>query len=114
MGPYFGFLWWSTLPAKASVRDTGSLALGGAFTGISILTRTEILAVLIGGLYPTETGLAALQMGFCKVTRRWIFRMAPLHYHFKFKGWKKVTVAIRFWIIKAPLILTMAGTLYAE
>ena len=114
VGSCFGFLWWNTSPAKIFMGDTGSLALGGAFAGISILTRTEILAVLIGGLYLIEVGSAALQMGFYKITRKRIFRMAPLHHHFELKGWKEVTVVVRFWIIEALLMLMAVGTFYAE
>ncbi len=84
------------------------------FAGISILTRTEILAVLIGGLYLIEVGSATLQMGFYKITRKRIFRMAPLHHHFELKGWKEVTVVVRFWIIEALLMLMAVGMFYAE
>ena len=114
VGSCFGFLWWNTSPAKIFMGDTGSLALGGAFAGISILTRTEILAVLIGGLYLIEVGSATLQMGFYKITRKRIFRMAPLHHHFELKGWKEVTVVVRFWIIEALLMLMAVGLFYAE
>lgn len=114
VGACFGFLWWNTSPASIFMGDTGSLALGAAFAGVSILTRTEILALFIGALFLIEVGSAALQMGFYKMTRKRIFRMAPLHHHFELKGWKEVTVVVRFWIIAALFICLGLGLFYME
>ena len=114
VGACFGFLWWNTSPAQIFMGDTGSLALGGAFAGLSILTHTEFLALLIGGLFLLEVFSDVIQIGFFKMTRRRVFRMAPLHHHFELKGWKEVTVVVRFWIIEAIFAAIGLGIFYAE
>lgn len=114
VGACVGFLWWNTSPAQIFMGDTGSLALGGAFAGISIFTRTEFLAVLIGGLFLLEVMSDVLQVGFFKVTRRRILKMAPLHHHFELQGWKEVTVVVRFWIIAILFAAVGIGLFYAE
>lgn len=114
VGACFGFLWWNTSPAQIFMGDTGSLALGGAFAGLSILTHTEFLALLIGGLFLLEVFSDVIQVGFFKMTRRRVFRMAPLHHHFELKGWKEVTVVVRFWIIEAIFAAIGLGIFYAE
>ncbi|MGO1591196.1 MAG: phospho-N-acetylmuramoyl-pentapeptide-transferase [Ancrocorticia sp.] len=114
VGACFGFLWWNTSPAQIFMGDTGSLALGGAFAGLSILTHTEFLAVIIGGLYLLEVLSDVIQVGFFKLTRKRVFRMAPLHHHFELKGWKEVTVVVRFWIIAALFAVIAVGIFYGE
>ncbi|AWE42596.1 MULTISPECIES: phospho-N-acetylmuramoyl-pentapeptide-transferase [unclassified Actinobaculum] len=114
MGACFGFLWWNTSPAQIFMGDTGSLALGGAFAGLSILTHTEVLAVLIGGLFVIEVCSDVLQVGFFKLTGRRVLRMAPLHHHFELKGWNEVTVVVRFWVIEALLMGGGIGLFYTE
>ncbi|MBN9376606.1 MAG: phospho-N-acetylmuramoyl-pentapeptide-transferase [Cellulomonas sp.] len=113
-GALFGFLWWNASPAKIFMGDTGSLALGGALAGISILTRTEILAAVIGGLFVLEVLSDVIQIGFFKMTRRRVFRMAPLHHHFELGGWGEVTIVIRFWIIAGLFVMFGVGIFYAE
>ncbi|HQR25790.1 MAG TPA: phospho-N-acetylmuramoyl-pentapeptide-transferase [Nocardioides sp.] len=114
-GACFGFLWWNAPPAAIFMGDTGSLALGGALAGLAVLTRTELLAVVLGGLFVVETLSVMLQVGFFKVTRgRRIFRMAPLHHHFEMLGWEQVTVVIRFWIITGLCVAGGLGIFYAE
>lgn len=113
-GACIGFLWWNTSPARIFMGDTGSLALGGAFAGLSILTHTEFLAVIIGGLYLLEVLSDVIQVGFFKLTRKRVFRMAPLHHHFELKGWKEVTVVVRFWIIAALFAVAAVGVFYGE
>ena len=99
-GACFGFLWWNASPAQIFMGDTGSLALGGALAGFAILTRTEFLLALLGGLFVLQTLSVILQVGYFKVTKgKRLFRMAPLHHHFELLGWEEVTVMIRFWII---------------
>lgn len=115
MGACFGFLWWNASPAQIFMGDTGSLALGGAVAGLAILTRTELLLVLIGGLFVLETVSVMLQVGFFKLTKgRRIFRMAPLHHHFEMLGWEQVTVVIRFWIITGLFVAAGVGLFYGE
>lgn len=114
VGACFGFLWWNASPAQIFMGDTGSLALGAAFAGLSILTRTEFLAVLIGGLFVVIVFSDVIQIGVFKMTRKRVFRMAPLHHHFELKGWGEVTIVIRFWIVAALFAALGGGLFYAE
>ena len=114
MGACFGFLWWNASPAKIFMGDTGSLALGGAVAGLSILTRTEFLAVILGGLFLAEVMSDIIQIVSFKSTGRRVFRMAPLHHHFELGGWTEVNVVIRFWIIAGLCVISGLGLFYAE
>ncbi|MBD5788096.1 phospho-N-acetylmuramoyl-pentapeptide-transferase [Cellulosimicrobium terreum] len=114
MGACFGFLWWNASPAKIFMGDTGSLALGGALAGLSILSRTEILAAIIGGLFVIIVMSDIIQIGFFKMTRRRVFKMAPLHHHFELSGWGEVTIVIRFWLIAGLFAALGMGIFYAE
>jgi phospho-N-acetylmuramoyl-pentapeptide-transferase len=114
-GACFGFLWWNASPAAIFMGDTGSLSLGSALAGFAILTRTELLLVILGGMFVLETVSVMLQVGFFKISKgRRIFRMAPLHHHFEMLGWEQVTVVIRFWIITGLFVATGLGVFYAE
>jgi phospho-N-acetylmuramoyl-pentapeptide-transferase len=114
-GACFGFLWWNASPAAIFMGDTGSLSLGSALAGLAILTRTELLLVILGGMFVLETVSVMLQVGFFKLTKgRRVFRMAPLHHHFEMLGWEQVTVVIRFWIITGLFVATGLGVFYAE
>ncbi|WP_309649399.1 phospho-N-acetylmuramoyl-pentapeptide-transferase [Nocardioides sp.] len=119
-GACFGFLWWNAAPAAIFMGDTGSLALGGALAGFAILTRTELLLVILGGIFVLETVSVMLQVTWFKTTKkmtgtgRRIFRIAPIHHHFEMLGWEQVTVVIRFWIITGLFVATGLGVFYAE
>ncbi|TIC88642.1 phospho-N-acetylmuramoyl-pentapeptide-transferase [Nocardioides sp. GY 10113] len=114
-GSCFGFLWWNASPARIFMGDTGSLSLGAALAGLAILTRTELLLILLGGIFVLETVSVMLQVGFFKLTKgRRIFRMAPIHHHFEMLGWEQVTVVIRFWIITGLCVASGLGIFYAE
>lgn len=113
-GALFGFLWWNASPAKIFMGDTGSLALGGALAGLSILTRTEILAAVIGGLFVLVVISDVIQIGVFKMTGKRVFKMAPLHHHFELSGWGEVTIVIRFWIISGLFVAAGMGIFYAE
>ncbi|MBC7290112.1 MAG: phospho-N-acetylmuramoyl-pentapeptide-transferase [Actinotalea sp.] len=113
-GACFGFLWWNASPAKIFMGDTGSLALGGALAGLSILSRTEVLAAIIGGLFVLIVLSDVIQIGFFKATGRRVFKMAPLHHHFELSGWGEVTIVIRFWIIAGLFVAAGIGVFYAE
>lgn len=114
VGAAFGFLWWNAAPAQIFMGDTGSLALGGAFAGLSILTHTEFLAVIIGGLFVIIVMSDVIQISMFKLTGKRVFRMAPLHHHFELKGWKEITIVIRFWIIAGLFAVIGLSLFYAE
>lgn len=114
VGALLGFLWWNASPAKIFMGDTGALGLGGAFAGLSILSGTEILAVVIGGLFVVITMSDVIQIGVFKRTGKRVFRMAPLHHHFELKGWQEVTIVIRFWIVAALFALVGVAIFYGE
>jgi phospho-N-acetylmuramoyl-pentapeptide-transferase len=114
-GACFGFLWWNASPAKIFMGDTGSLALGGGLAGLAVLTRTEFLLALLGGLFVLQTLSVILQVGFFKMTGgRRLFRMAPLHHHFEMLGWEEITVVVRFWLIAGIFVAAGLGVFYAE
>ncbi len=114
-GACFGFLWWNAAPARIIMGDTGSLSLGGAMAGLAIMTRTEVLLVVLGGLFAIVTLSVILQVGFFKATKgKRLFRMAPLQHHFELLGWAEVTIVIRFWIICGICVATGLGIFYAE
>jgi len=114
-GACFGFLWWNASPARIFMGDTGSLSLGGALAGLAILTRTEFLLLILGGLFVVQTLSVILQVGYFKASGgKRMFRMAPLHHHFELKGWDEITVVIRFWIITGISVAAGLGVFYAE
>jgi phospho-N-acetylmuramoyl-pentapeptide-transferase len=114
MGACFGFLWWNASPAKIFMGDTGSLAIGGAMAGISIVTRTELLLVVLGGLFVVETLSVILQVAGFKLSRKRLFNMAPIHHHFELAGWVENTVIVRFWIVGGLAVAFGLGVFYAE
>lgn len=114
-GACFGFLWWNARPARIFMGDTGSMAIGAALAGLSIMTRTELLLVIMGFLFVMEAGSVALQVGFFKLTKgKRIFKMSPIHHHFELLGWQEITVVIRFWIICGLCVAVGVGIFYAE
>lgn len=119
-GACFGFLWWNTNPAKIFMGDTGSLALGSAFASISILSHTEVLAIIIGGMFVLECVSDVVQVGYFRLSgkmgwkRRRVFKMAPLHHHFEMLKWKEINVVVRFWMISALCAAFGLGIFYAN
>jgi phospho-N-acetylmuramoyl-pentapeptide-transferase len=114
MGACLGFLWWNTSPARIFMGDTGSLALGGLLSGLAILTRTELLLIVLGGLFVAVTLSVVIQVAFFRATRRRVFRMAPLHHHFELAGWTENTVIVRFWLVTAMAVAFGVGLFYAD
>ena len=114
IGALAGFLWWNASPAQIFMGDTGALALGGAVAGLSILTQTQLLAIVVGGLFVAVVLSDVIQISVFKATGKRVFRMAPLHHHFELLGWKEVTIVIRFWLIAAIIAVAGAGIFYAE
>lgn len=113
-GACFGFLWWNASPAKIFMGDTGSLALGGGLAGLAILSRTELLIIMLGGLFVTITLSVIIQVASFKSTGKRVFRMAPLQHHFELLGWQEVTIVIRFWIIAGLFVAGGLAIFYAE
>jgi phospho-N-acetylmuramoyl-pentapeptide-transferase len=114
MGACLGFLWWNTSPARIFMGDTGSLALGGVLAGLAIVTRTELLLVVTGGLFVAVTLSVVIQVAFFKATRRRVFRMSPLHHHFELAGWTENTVIVRFWLVTGMAVAFGLGLFYAD
>jgi phospho-N-acetylmuramoyl-pentapeptide-transferase len=114
-GSLIGFLWWNTSPAQVFMGDTGSLGLGGALAALAILSRTELLLVLIGGLFLIVTGSVILQRAYFKLSHgKRIFLMSPLQHHFELKGWAEITIVVRFWLISALFVAAGVGVFYLE
>ena len=120
MSACFGFLWWNASPAQIFMGDTGSMALGGLMAGIAILSRTELLLVVLGGLFAVVTLSGIIQTGWFKFTRwrtgtgRRVFKMSPIHHHFELSGWQEITIIVRFWIIAGLAVAFGIGLFYAE
>ncbi len=112
VGSGLGFLWFNAYPAQVFMGDVGSLALGAAIGTVAVITKQEIMLLLVGGLFVIEALSVIFQVGFFKMTNgRRIFRMAPLHHHFELKGWPEPKVIVRFWIISIALALVSLSTL---
>jgi phospho-N-acetylmuramoyl-pentapeptide-transferase len=111
-GAGMGFLWFNSYPAQIFMGDVGSLSLGAALGTVAVITKQEILLVLVGGLFVVEALSVIFQVGYFKMTSgQRIFRMAPLHHHFELKGWPEPKVIVRFWIIAIALALLAMSTL---
>ena len=113
-GAVFGFLWWNTSPASIFMGDTGSLAIGGAISALAIMTRTELLLVMLGGLFVVITVSVILQVGSFKLTGKRVFLMAPLHHHFELVGWPEILIVVRFWIVHSLMVGLGLTIFYAE
>jgi phospho-N-acetylmuramoyl-pentapeptide-transferase len=114
LGALIGFLWWNAPPAKIFMGDTGSLGLGGVIVGLAVMTRTQMLFVVLGGLPVIITLSVIIQVGFFKMTRRRVFKMAPLQHHFELSGWAETTIVVRFWLISALCVATGLALFYIE
>jgi phospho-N-acetylmuramoyl-pentapeptide-transferase len=114
IGACSGFLWWNAPPAKIFMGDTGSLALGGVLAGLAICTKTQLLLVLLGGLFVSVTMSDVIQIGSFKLTGRRVFKMAPLQHHFEMIGWTETTIVIRFWLMSCLCVAMGLGIFYAS
>jgi len=111
IGAAVGFLWYNSHPAQVFMGDVGSLSLGGLLGAVAVLTKNEILFIIIGGIFVAEALSVILQVGSFKLRHKRIFRMAPLHHHFELKGWAEPKVIVRFWIVSLLLALLALATL---
>ena len=107
VGAIIGFLWYNSHPAQMFMGDTGSLAIGGVLAAAAVITKTEMLLPIIGGLFVIEGLSVIIQYGSFKLTGRRVFKMAPIHHHFELSGWQENKVVVRFWIVQAAF--TAAG-----
>ncbi|HEY2285197.1 MAG TPA: phospho-N-acetylmuramoyl-pentapeptide-transferase [Streptosporangiaceae bacterium] len=114
LGACFGFLWYNAPPARIFMGDTGSLALGGALAGLAVVTKTQLLLVILGGLFVIITLSVVIQVGSFKLTRKRVFRMAPLQHHFELLGWAETTIVVRFWMVAGLCIALGLGIFYVE
>jgi phospho-N-acetylmuramoyl-pentapeptide-transferase len=119
-GACFGFLWWNAPPAKIFMGDTGSLALGGVLAGLAVCTKTQLLLLILGGLFVITTLSVIIQVSVFKATKLRtgrgirVFKMSPLHNHFDMLGWAETTIVIRFWLISGLCVALALGIFYAE
>ncbi len=113
-GACAGFLWWNAAPAQLFMGDTGALAIGAALAGLALMSNTQLLLVLIGGLYVIETGSVILQVISFRVFHRRIFKMSPLHHHYDLRGWPETTIVIRLWIVAGLCTALGLGIFYAD
>ena len=113
-GACIGFLWFNSFPADIFMGDTGSLALGMALGCLAVVTKTEFVVIIIGGLFVAEALSVMIQVFYYKRTRKRIFLMAPLHHHFEKKGWSETKVVVRFWIVSGMLAAAGFVLYFAE
>jgi phospho-N-acetylmuramoyl-pentapeptide-transferase len=111
IGAGIGFLWYNTYPAQVFMGDVGSLALGGGLGMLAVLTKTELLSILLGGIFFVEAVSVITQVVSFKLFGRRVFLMAPIHHHFEKKGWPEPRIIVRFWIISFLLALVALASL---
>jgi len=112
VGAGLGFLWYNSYPAELFMGDVGSLPLGAVLGTVAVMTKQEIVLILVGGIFVVETLSVILQVAYFRMTGgRRIFRMAPIHHHFELKGWPESKVTVRFWIMAIVLALLSISTL---
>jgi phospho-N-acetylmuramoyl-pentapeptide-transferase len=113
VGACIGFLWFNAFPATIFMGDTGSLGLGGAIAGLAVFTKTELLLVLLGGIFVVEALSVVIQVISFQTTRRRVFLMAPIHHHFELKAWSETKIILRFWIV-ASICAAIGFTIYRQ
>ena len=116
-GAGIGFLWYNTYPAQVFMGDVGALALGGSIGMLAVLTKNELVLLIVGGLFVVEALSVIIQTTSFKITRKLtgtgkrVFRMAPIHHHYEKKGWEEPKIIVRFWLVSLVLALIALGTL---
>jgi len=113
VGACVGFLWFNAFPATIFMGDTGSLGLGGAIAGLAIMTKTEILLILLGGIFVVEALSVLIQVFSFQTFRKRVFLMAPIHHHFELMAWSETKIILRFWIL-AAICSAIGFTLYQQ
>ena len=113
VGACVGFLWFNAFPATIFMGDTGSLGLGGALAGLAVMTRTEVLLILLGGIFVVEALSVLIQVFSFQVFRKRVFLMAPVHHHFELMAWSETKIILRFWIV-AAICAAIGFTIYQQ
>jgi len=113
VGASIGFLWFNAFPATIFMGDTGSLGLGGAIAGLAVMTKTELLLVLLGGIFVIEALSVVIQVMSFQATRKRVFLMAPIHHHFELRAWSETKIILRFWIV-AAVCCAIGFTIYRQ
>ena len=110
-GAGVGFLWYNAYPAQVFMGDVGALSLGGAIGMMAVLTKNELVLLIVGGLFVIEALSVIIQVGSFKLRGKRVFRMAPIHHHYELKGWDEPKIVVRFWMISLVFALLALGTL---
>ncbi len=113
VGACVGFLWFNSFPASVFMGDTGSLGLGGAIAGMAVMTKTEVLLIIIGGIFVVEALSVAIQVFTFKTFHKRVFLMTPIHHHFELMAWSETKIIIRFWIV-AAIFAAIGFTLFQQ
>jgi len=113
VGACIGFLWFNAFPATIFMGDTGSLGLGGAIAGLAVMTKTELLLILLGGIFVIEALSVLIQVFSFQTFRKRVFLMAPIHHHFELMSWSETKIILRFWIL-AAICSAIGFTLYQQ
>ena len=113
VGACVGFLWFNSFPAAVFMGDTGSLGLGGAIAALAVMTQTEVLLLIIGGIFVIEALSVAIQVFAFQRFRKRVFLMAPIHHHFELMAWSETKIILRFWIV-AAVCSAIGFTLYQQ
>ena len=113
VGACIGFLWFNSFPAQIFMGDTGSLFLGGAIAGLAIMTKTEVLLIILGGIFVAEAVSVLIQVFAFQTFRKRVFLMAPVHHHFELMAWSETKIILRFWIV-AAVCSGIGFTLYQQ
>jgi phospho-N-acetylmuramoyl-pentapeptide-transferase len=113
VGACIGFLWFNAFPATIFMGDTGSLGLGGAIAGLAVFTKTEVLLILLGGIFVIEALSVVIQVISFQAFRKRVFLMAPIHHHFELKAWSETKIILRFWIV-ASICAAIGFTIYRQ
>lgn len=114
VGGCLGFLWWNAAPARIIMGDTGALAIGSGLGAICLLMNLDLLLPVIGGLFVMETASVIVQVISFRLFGRRVFRIAPIHHHFEFRGWPEFTIIVRFWILAGLLAMLGLGIFYGD
>jgi len=113
VGACVGFLWFNSFPASIFMGDTGSLGLGGAVAGMAVMTKTEVLLIILGGIFVIEALSVMIQVFAFQTFRKRVFLMAPIHHHFELQAWSETKIILRFWIV-AAVCAAIGFTLYQQ